>query len=258
MLLATDRVSAFDRALSPAIPGKGSELTAQTTWWRERLPIATDVDELPDASELPPVPDELTDRATVARRLEMIPVECVARGYLVGSAWAQYRLDRRVGGQKLPRGLEFGERLDDPLFTPTTKAPPGSADQPLTSAELRDGFGSTASHLAELTLSAYREAESLARSRGLLIADVKFEFGVVGSTGVIVFADELVTGDSSRPMSAADWEAGRVRFYGKENIRQWLREADTPAAPVVDLPADIVEATAQSYRDLTARLNQTG
>lgn len=254
VLVATDRISAFDSVLSPGIPGRGIILTQLSTFWfrqfADRVPnhlLATDLADFPAPFNDHP---ELEGRSVLVRKLEPIPVECVARGYLVGSGWKEYQTDGAVCGIRLPKGLTESARLPHPIFTPATKATDGHDEN--ISFERTVGIvgEETATRLRDLTLELYRAAADYALERGIIIADTKFEFGVDGD-GRIVWMDEALTPDSSRFWPADDYEPGRSQAsFDKQFVRDWLEASGwnkEPPAPT--LPPHVVEGTLSRYRD---------
>lgn len=253
LVVASDRVSAFDHVLEPGIPGKGALLTQLTRWWFAQLDQPNHL-----ASEGPAVPDELADRAMLVKRLDMHPIECVVRGYLTGSGWAEYRESGTVCGIPLPEGLNDGDRLPEPLYTPAFKAPLGEHDENITferSVELVGASAATA--LRDASLAIFAAASSIALERGVILADTKFEFGTDPATGQLTLADEVLTSDSSRYWDATLYAAGgpsRLDSFDKQIVRNWLAahwdKQGTPPA----LPAEIVERTAARYRELIERL----
>lgn len=257
LMVATDAISAYDQVLTPEIPDKGAVLTQLSLWWFDQVGDIVDNHVLSTD-----VPDEVAGRAVVCEKLAMVPVECVARGYLTGSAWSEYRETGQVGGQALPAGLEHGARLPEPIFTPARKAPMGEHDENIDYPTLVDMVGGqTAGRLRDLTLALYRRAEGIARERGIILADTKFEFGQ-RPDGTLVLADEVLTPDSSRFWDAAGYEVGTAEIpsFDKQFVRDWLtgsfgwdRAADQPAPP---LPPEVVEATRERY--LTAFRLLTG
>ncbi len=253
ILVATDRISAFDCVLSPGIPGKGVILTQLSNFWFERFAdipnhlLGITLDELPEPYLAHP---ELDRRTVLVHKLEPIPVECVARGYLSGSGWKEYRQDGKVCGIPLPAGLRESDRLPEPIFTPATKATEGhdiniSFDQTVDIVG-----GETAETLRDLTLRLYSEAAAYAADRGIIIADTKFEFGFDGHRR-IVWMDEALTPDSSRFWPAADHRPGFPQpSFDKQFVRDWLEASGwnkTPPAP--ELPPDVVAGTVERYRD---------
>lgn len=257
LVVATDRVSAFDYVLEPAIPGKGAILTRLSLWWFERLGIPNHL-----AAGHPALgdhlPEDIVERAMLVRELDMLPVECVVRGYLVGSGWREYRASGTVCGIDVRAGLREGDRIPEPIFTPTTKAPLGEHDEHIDFAETTRLVGEAdAAELRDRSLAAYATASGIAAARGLILADSKFEFGRDRETGGIVIADEVFTPDSSRYWDAATYTAGgrdRLASFDKQIVRDWLAanwdRTGTPPA----LPAEVVERTAARYRELAARI----
>jgi phosphoribosylaminoimidazole-succinocarboxamide synthase len=255
LMVASDRVSAYDQILATPIPDKGRILTQLSLWWFDQLadlsPNHVVSRELPSGA-----PADLAARAIVCERLDMVPVECVARGYLAGSGLLDYRESGGVCGVPLPAGLVDGSRLPEPIFTPTTKAPVGSHDQPMSYDQVVDSVGAElAGRLRELTLAVYSRGASVARERGILVADTKVEFGT-RSDGSLVLADEVLTPDSSRFWPADEWHPGRPqRSYDKQIVRDWLT---SPASgwdrhsgePPPALPDDVVERTRQRYLEV--------
>jgi phosphoribosylaminoimidazole-succinocarboxamide synthase len=252
VLVASDRISIYDVVLPTPIPDKGAVLTQLSLWWFERL-----ADVVPNHVLGADVPAEFTGRAMRCRRLDMLPVECIARGYLAGLGLEEYAKDGTVSGVALPPGLVEGSRLPEPVFTPTTKAPVGEHDEFLMFAEVETLVGAdTAARLRDLTLAVYtRGAETAART-GILVADTKLEFGRDPATGEIVLADEVLTPDSSRFWPADRWEPGRPQFsFDKQFVRDWSSTLEwdrTPPGP--EIPADVVTATRARYVDAYERI----
>jgi len=251
LMVASDRISAFDHVLSPEIPDKGEILTRMSLWWFEQL-----ADLVPHHVLSTDVPIAVHGRAVICERLAMFPVECVARGYLTGSGLLDYRAtgpDHRVCGVALPEGLEDGSRLPEPIFTPATKADLGEHDENVSFDTVVATVGEdVAAELRELTLAVYARAEGIARDRGIILADTKLELGA-RPDGTVVLADEVLTPDSSRFWPAADWEPGRAQqSYDKQIVRDWLlspesgwdRASDQPPPA---LPAEVVDRTRQRY-----------
>ena len=256
LMVATDNISAFDWVLPSSIPDKGAILTQMSLWWFDRLR-----DVVPNHVISTEVPALVDRRALVVEKLEMIPVECVARGYLTGSGWAEYRQSRTVCGIPLPEGLVDGSRLAEPIFTPATKAALGEHDENVDFETMVSTVGrETGEAIRELTLTIYRTAEEIARGRGIILADTKFEFGV-RPDGTIVLADEVLTPDSSRFWDATTWQpGGRLDSYDKQYVRDWLlRESgwdkNSGEAPP-PLPAAVIAQTRERY--LTAYEQLTG
>jgi phosphoribosylaminoimidazole-succinocarboxamide synthase len=256
VLVASDRISIYDVVLPTPIPDKGAVLTRLSLWWFERL-----ADLVPHhVISATDVPAEFAGRAVRCRRLDMLPVECIARGYLAGLGLEEYRKQGTVSGVELPDGLVEGSRLPEPIFTPTTKAPVGEHDEFMTFDDVVDLVGAeTAERLRELTLAVYMRGAQTAAANGILVADTKLEFGRDPSTGEIVLADEVLTPDSSRFWPADDWEPGRPQFsFDKQFVREWSRTLDwdrTPPGP--EIPADVVAATRARYVEAYERITDT-
>lgn len=252
LMVASDRVSAFDHVLEPGIPGKGALLTELSRWWFDQLA------EFPNHLADIEAPAEVADRSMVVRTLNMLPVECVVRGYLVGSGWAEYQDSGTVCGIPLPAGLSNGDRLPAPIFTPAYKAPLGEHDENISFDQTVELVGAdTAAELRDTSLAIYTRAAAIAEARGLILADTKFEFGRDRVTGQLTLCDEVLTSDSSRYWDAATYSAGgmnRLESFDKQIVRDWLAANwDKTGTPPV-LPADIVERTAARYRELIERL----
>jgi len=251
IMVASDRVSVYDVVLPTPIPGKGAILTQLSLWWFSRLADLTPNHVISAAD----VPAEWKGRAIRCRRLRMLPVECIARGYLAGLGLTAYREAGAVSGVRLPPGLAEGSKLPEPVFTPTTKAAAGH-DEPMTYEEVADLVGTeTAAGLVRVTLEVYRRGAALAAERGIIIADTKLEFGLDGD-GTLVLADEVLTPDSSRFWPAAEWRPGRPQHsLDKQFLRDWSSGLDwdrKPPGPAI--PPDIVEATSARYTDLYERI----
>ena len=250
LIVASDRVSAFDHIHTPEIPGKGENLTKVTNWWFDQLGVANH-----RSAELE-VPEAVASRAMIAKKLEMFPVECVVRGYLSGSGWSEYQASGSVCGIELPAGLSNGDRLPHPIFTPAYKAPQGEHDENISFEQTIELVGrKVAEELQDLSVSLFVKASQLASRRGLILADTKFEFGLDPRTNVITLGDEVLTPDSSRYWDRELWEQGvRDQSFDKQIVRNWLAEnwdrVSTPPA----LPADIVTQTAAKYEELAQRL----
>ncbi len=255
LIVASDRISAFDYVLDSTIPDKGRVLTAMSLWWLDRL-----ADVVPNHVVSTDVPPVVAGRAVLCERLDMIPVECVARGYLTGSGLADYRAHGRVCGIDLPPGLVDGSRLPEPIFTPATKAALGKHDENVDFAYVQRLTGpSTAAELRRITLEIYRRGEALCRERGILVADTKVEFGT-RPDGTIVLADEVLTPDSSRFWPADGWSPGRSQpSFDKQFVRDWLtspasgwdRSSGQPPPP---LPDDVVARTRERYIEAYERI----
>ncbi|SCG36371.1 phosphoribosylaminoimidazole-succinocarboxamide synthase [Micromonospora echinaurantiaca] len=252
ILVASDRISIYDVVLPTPIPDKGKLLTALSLWWFEQLS-----DLVPNhVLSATAVPDEFAGRAIRCRRLEMVPVECVARGYLTGGGLREYQRTGAVSGVPLPRGLVEASILPEPIFTPSTKAPVGEHDEPITFAEVVDKVGAeTAERLRQITLDVYRRGAELAADRGILVADTKIELGWAAD-GTLMLGDELLTSDSSRFWPAESYQPGRVQFsYDKQYVRDWATDSGwDKQAPAPEVPAEVVEATRARYVDVYERL----
>jgi len=259
MMVATDRISAFDVVLPTAIPGKGQVLSGLSLHWFELTRdivanhlITADVSRFPDpfAGKF----EELAGRAMLVRRADVVPIECVARGYLSGSGWKEYSATGSVCGIELPGGLVESDRLPEPIFTPATKEASGH-DINISIEEMGERVGSgLAERLKELTLSVYEFGAAHALERGIILADTKFEFGFAG--GEIILIDEVLTPDSSRFWPADRYEPGHSQpSFDKQYVRDWLdRSGWDHEPPPPDLPADVVEQTAARYREAYERV----
>ncbi|WP_433870534.1 phosphoribosylaminoimidazolesuccinocarboxamide synthase [Saccharopolyspora sp. CA-218241] len=258
LLVASDRISAYDHVLDTPIPDKGRVLTAMSVFWFELL-----ADLVPNhlvAADDPRIPGEVRGRALLVRRLDMVPVECVARGYLTGSGLADYQRTGAVCGVPLPAGLVESAALPEPIFTPATKAELGAHDENVSFAAVAAQEGEQrAAELRDLTLRIYRRAAEHARERGVVLADTKFEFGT-GADGSLVLGDEVLTPDSSRFWPADQYRPGRVQpSFDKQYVRDWLtsaesgwdRAADVPPPP---LPEHVVAATRDRYVEAYERI----
>lgn len=264
LMVASDRLSAFDHVLPTPIPGKGVILTALTLWWFEQLSdlVTSHVVSLD-------VPEEVAGRAMICRKLQMYPIECVVRGYLTGSGLAEYRATGEVCGVELPPGMSEGDRISPPIFTPAAKAEVGEHDENISFEQTADRIGLTAARrLRDRSLAVFERASEIARGRGLVLADTKFEFGRENRPGdlELVLADEVLTPDSSRFWRAEDVRPGTTpASIDKQFVRDWLaspvsgwdRASDTPPPP---LPDDVVERTREryvtAYETLTGRTAQ--
>ncbi|HEY5553832.1 MAG TPA: phosphoribosylaminoimidazolesuccinocarboxamide synthase [Cellulomonas sp.] len=259
LVVASDRISAYDHVLPTLIPDKGVVLTQLSLWWFDQLADLVPNHVVPGADDV--VPAAVAGRAMVCRRLEMFPVECVARGYLTGSGLVEYLAKGEVTGIPLPAGLVDGSRLPGPIFTPATKAALGDHDENVSFDVVAGQIGvDDAVRLRDLTLAVYARAERVARERGVILADTKLEFGVDPVTGATVLGDEVLTPDSSRFWPADAWTPGRAQpSFDKQYVRDWLtspasgwdRAGDTPPPP---LPDDVVERTRSRYLEAFERL----
>jgi phosphoribosylaminoimidazole-succinocarboxamide synthase len=253
LLVATDRISAFDHVLGSGIPGKGKILTQISLFWFDLLGsivpnhlIATGVKDFPAA--LHPYANQLEGRSMLVKRAAMFPVECVARGYLAGSGWKEYKASHSVCGISLPDGLQDGSQLPEPIFTPATKSQDGSHDENISFAAMERAVGETdATELRRLTLALYARAAEHAEAHDLILADTKFEFGVVN--GEIVLGDEVLTPDSSRFWDRAAWKPGGAQAsFDKQFVRDYLESIHwNKQAPAPALPEDVVERTQAKY-----------
>jgi phosphoribosylaminoimidazole-succinocarboxamide synthase len=259
LFVASDRISAFDWVLPSTIPDKGRILTAMSLWWFEQLE-----DIVPNHILSTNVPDVVKGRATFCENLEMFPVECVARGYLAGSGLADYKESGSIGGNGLPPGLKDGSLLPKPIFTPATKAPLGDHDENVTFDEVMVRIGmEEAQQLRRITLAVYERALSISKSRGIILADTKFEFGL-GLKGLhkdkIILADEVLTPDSSRFWPADQWNPGQSQpSFDKQYVRDWLLspesgwDKNSGEAPPA-LPEVVIEKTRERYIEAFERL----
>lgn len=261
VMVASDRISAYDWVLPTEVPDKGRILTQLSLWWFDQL-----ADLVPHhvlGTDLPAgAPDDWAGRTLVCKSLDMVPVECVARGYLTGSGLAEYDETRTVCGLALPEGLVDGSELPAPIFTPATKAAVGDHDENVSYEEVARRVGAdTAARLRQATLAAYSRARDIARERGIILADTKFEFGFDGES--LVVADEVLTPDSSRFWPAEQWEPGRAQpSYDKQYVRDWLTSAESgwdrrSEQPPPPLPRHVVEATRARYVEAYERLTGT-
>lgn len=257
LVVATDRISAFDHILNPAIPDKGKILTQLSLWWFERLADELDV---PNHVVSTAVPTEVAGRAMVVKRLNMFPIEAIARGYLTGSGLAEYRTTGEVTGIALPEGLVDGSKLEPAIFTPSAKAEVGEHDENISFTEMTARIGQDAADdIRDKTLQLYTVAERIARAAGIILADTKVEYGE-DENGVITLGDEVLTPDSSRFWDAEAYEPGKSQeSFDKQFVRDWLAseasgwdQASDSTPP--DLPADVVEKTAERYREAYRRL----
>ena len=283
LVVASDRVSAFDHVLSPGIPGKGVLLTTLSLWWFDQLAGADGGRGIPnhlaatavldagaDGGANTPddlhrlIPDAVAGRAMIVRGLDMQPIECVVRGYLTGSGWAEYRENGTVCGIRLPAGLANGDRLPAPIFTPAFKAPMGAHDENISFERTVELVGADrAEELRDLSLEIYERAARTAEASGVILADTKFEFGL-DDDGVMTLADEVLTSDSSRYWDAAAWMSGttpeeRMASFDKQIVRDWLAANWAPPRDGIppELPAEIVAQTTARYRELLERLTSS-
>ncbi len=261
LLVASDRISAFDVVLPTDIPDKGAVLTGLSLWWFDQLAdivpshvISANVDEYPD--ELSPYAEQLRGRSMLCRRLSMVPIECVARGYLTGSGLNDYQRTGAVSGHALPAALLDGSRLPAPIYTPSTKAPVGEHDENISRADAAARVGTQlAAEVERLTLAIFERATGLAAERGIILADTKFEFGH-DTDNVLRLADEVLTPDSSRFWPVDKWQPGRPQpSFDKQFVRDYLISSGWDrSAPGPELPDQIVEATRARYVEAYERL----
>lgn len=252
ILVASDRISVYDVVLPTPIPDKGALLTAMSNWWFGQL-----CDVIPNhiisATE---VPEEFAGRALRCRKLDMIPVECVARGYLTGSGLKDYQSSGSVSQIELPAGLADGSKLPSPIFTPSTKAPVGGHDEPISFADVCQLVGEQqANRMRDITLEIYRRGCEVAAKHGIIIADTKIELGLAPD-GSLVLADELLTPDSSRFWDAELWRPGQAQqSFDKQFVRDWAAETGwNKQAPGPEIPVDVVAATRAKYIDAYERI----
>jgi phosphoribosylaminoimidazole-succinocarboxamide synthase len=254
LVVASDRVSAFDHVLEPGIPDKGVLLTTLSLWWFDRLA------DFPNHLTGGDVPDEVAGRAMLVKKLDMYPIECVVRGYLSGSGWVEYQQSQSVCGIALPAGLSDGDRLPEPIYTPAYKAPLGEHDENISFERTVELVGAeVAVALRDRSLDVYSRASSIAAERGLILADTKFEFGADPVTAELTLADEVLTSDSSRYWDAAIYASSasaqqRVASFDKQIVRDWLAANWDKTGTPPRLPDEIVERTASRYRELIERL----
>jgi phosphoribosylaminoimidazole-succinocarboxamide synthase len=258
LMVTSDRISAFDVVMAEPVPSKGRVLTAMTTFWLDHFAdvagshlLSTDMADMPEAAQVP----DVAGRAMLCRRAEMLPVECIVRGYLSGSAWKEYRTSGTMHGTSLPSGLQESEQLPEPVFTPSTKAEIGLHDENITYEDAVNLVGKEIAERArEISLELYRRGAAWAAERGIIIADTKFELGFID--GELVVCDEVLTPDSSRFWPADVWAPGATPpSFDKQPVRDYLDGLDwdkTPPPP--PLPHDVVDASAQRYREAYERI----
>ncbi|MGK5115096.1 phosphoribosylaminoimidazolesuccinocarboxamide synthase [Geodermatophilus sp. CPCC 205761] len=260
LLVASDRISAYDHVLPTPIPDKGRVLTALSVWWFEQLtPVLSSFGAAHHLLSATDVPAEVAGRAMLVRRLEMLPVECVARGYLSGSGTVEYQRTGSIRDVPLPAGLVEGSQLPEPVFTPSTKAEVGQHDEAIDFAAVVAAVGEArAGELRELTLALYRRGAEIALEAGIVLADTKVEFGL-DADGRLTLGDEVLTPDSSRFWPATLWSPGAAQpSYDKQYVRDWLTDSGWDrVSPPPELPADVVEATRERYVTAYERLTGT-
>jgi len=262
LIVATDRISAFDVIMPNPIPGKGEILTKLSEFWFRQMAdiignhlVTTDVDQFP--AECRPHRDILKGRSMLVKKAKPLPVECIVRGYISGSAWKDYTDGKPVSGIRLPAGLKESSRLPEPVFTPSTKAPEGEHDMPISQEEMARIIGKELTdRIIEVSLAIYKRADAIASSVGIIIADTKMEFGMMG--GELILIDEVLTPDSSRFWPRDDYAEGRgQKSYDKQFLRDYLLSLkwnQKPPAP--ELPADIIEKTHQKYEEALQRFTR--
>lgn len=259
LIVATDRISAFDVIMPNPIPGKGEILTMLSEFWFRQMAdiignhlVTTDVEKFP--AECRPHRDVLKGRSMLVKKAKPLPVECIVRGYISGSAWKDYTDGKPVSGIRLPAGLKESSKLPEPVFTPSTKAPEGEHDMPISREEMARIIGKELTdRVIEVSLAIYKRADAIASSVGIIIADTKMEFGMMG--GELILIDEVLTPDSSRFWPRDDYAEGRgQKSYDKQFLRDYLLSLkwnQKPPAP--ELPADIIEKTRQKYEEALHR-----
>lgn len=255
LIVASDRISAFDNILSPAIPGKGENLTAITNFWFEKLIVPNHI------VQKVPAPSEVASRATVAKKLEMYPVECVVRGYIAGSGYKEYLATGEICGIKLPPGLKDGDKLPEPIFTPAFKAEVGEHDENIDFEKVVELVGEVvANKLRSTSIEIFNQASAIALRSGLVLADTKFEFGRDPYGEELVLADEVLTPDSSRYWDKEAYEQGKtVESFDKQIVRNWLLQSWDPEGtnPPPDLSPELVEKVSSRYAELRQKLAGT-
>jgi len=263
LIVTTDRLSAFDVVLPDPIPGKGAVLTAMSNFWfaRTRHLIPNQLADLPLAQVLPDASERaaVEGRAVVVRKLKALPVEAIARGYLAGTGWKEYRAQGTVCGIRLPAGLPEAGKLPEPIFTPSTKAAVGVHDENISFGEAAAILGEgIAARVRDATLSIYKECADYARTRGIIIADTKFEFGLDGD-GTLTLIDEVLTPDSSRFWPADEYRTGTSPpSFDKQYVRDWLEASGWDKKPPAPrLPPEVIAKTAEKYREAFRRLTGT-
>lgn len=263
LIVATDRISAFDVIMPNPIPGKGEVLTRLSEFWFRQMAdivgnhlVTTDVDRFPEVCR--PHREVLKDRSMLVRKAKPLPVECIVRGYITGSAWKDYTSGKPVSGIRLPNGLKESAKLPEPIFTPSTKAPEGEHDLPISIEDMARLIGKELTdRIIALSLAIYRRADEIANSVGIIIADTKMEFGLAGDELILI--DEVLTPDSSRFWPKDDYAEGRgQKSYDKQFLRDYLLSLkwdQKPPAP--QLPPDIIEKTHQKYDEALRRFTKT-
>jgi len=262
LIVATDRISAFDVVMQEPIPGKGKILTQMSIFWFKKMEhlighhlVSTNPADYPP--ECLPYREDLEGRSMLVKKAKALPVECIIRGYLSGSGWKDYCVDRTISGIRLPEGLKESSRLPEPIFTPTTKAPEGQHDTAITRKEVEDILGrAITGKIIEKSMTIYTEAAKIADHAGIIIADTKFEFGLLGDEVILI--DELLTPDSSRFWPKDDYEEGRPqKSFDKQFLRDYLLSLSwNQKPPAPPLPQDIIEKTREKYEEALRRLTR--
>ncbi len=250
LVVASDRISAFDTVHEPEIPGKGENLTKMTNFWFQKLDFPNHL------SEELAIPEVVANRAVMAKDLDMFPVECVVRGYISGSGWSEYLETGAICGQELPAGLQFGDRLPYPIFTPAFKAELGEKDENINFSKVIELVGrDVAERLRDFSLEIFITASQLANKAGLILADTKFEFGNDPKTNILTLGDEVLTPDSSRYWDQELWEQGvRDQSFDKQGVRNWLADNWDKKSTPPRLPDEVVAETSEKYEELYQRL----
>jgi phosphoribosylaminoimidazole-succinocarboxamide synthase len=259
LIVATDRISAFDVIMPNPIPGKGKILTKMSAFWFHKMEdivenhlVSTDPQDFPQECE--PFKEKLKDRSMLVKKAKPLPVECVVRGYLSGSGWQDYLQSNSISGIKLPAGLQESTKLAEPLFTPSTKAPAGEHDMVITRKKMADIIGSEHTEtIIEISIAVYSRAAKIAEEAGIIIADTKMEFGMIEERLILI--DELLTPDSSRFWPMEDYEAGRPqKSFDKQFLRDYLLSIEwNKKPPAPELPAEIIEKTREKYEEAMNR-----
>jgi len=259
LIVATDRISAFDVIMPNPIPGKGKILTKMSAFWFHKMEdivenhlVSTDPQDFPQECE--PFKEKLKDRSMLVKKAKPLPVECVVRGYLSGSGWQDYLQSNSISGIKLPAGLQESTKLAEPLFTPSTKAPAGEHDMVITRKKMADIIGSERTEtIIEISIAVYSRAAKIAEEAGIIIADTKMEFGMIEERLILI--DELLTPDSSRFWPMEDYEAGRPqKSFDKQFLRDYLLSIEwNKKPPAPELPAEIIEKTREKYEEALNR-----
>lgn len=252
LIVASDRVSAFDHVLAPEIPGKGANLTKMTNWWFQQIDFPNHL------ATNTAVPEKFKDRAVIAKKLQMFPIECVVRGYLAGGGWQDYQQTGSISGVELPAGLQFGAKLPNPIFTPAFKAELGDHDENISFQRVEQLVGAdVARSLKSASLEIFEFASKIADQAGLILADTKFEFG--SDKGVLTLADEVLTPDSSRYWDFDLWSSGATdQSFDKQIVRNWLAANWNKQGSPPQLPDAVVNLTASKYEELASRLCTRG